>query len=223
MSDPRVVKWRKWCDEHIRPDVYSMHLHRHVFREIGVITRARELPPSYFFDYLGETYATAQMMAVRRQADLHPQGASLGKLLSEIADDPTRIGRKFYIEAWGDDDSRPASAAFDSFAGKGGEHIDPVMVRRDLASLSSTSESVSRYVNEYVAHRDARPTAAVPTFEDLNATIDSIGRLYDKYNNVLTGGSSHGSLTPVIADHDWKAVFRVPWIEPPGKLRLTRR
>jgi hypothetical protein len=216
MSDRRVIKWRRWCDEHIRPDVYSMHLHRHVFQEISAITNAQELPSSYFFEYLGETYATAQMIAVRRQADLHPQSASLGKLLSEIADDPERISRKFYVEAWGEDDARQASAAFDSFAGKGDEHIDPLLVRRDLKSLSDTAESVTRYVNEYIAHSDARPKAAVPTFEELNVAIDSLGRLYDRYNNVLTGGSSHGSLTPVIIDHDWKAVFRVPWIEPPG-------
>jgi hypothetical protein len=67
-------------------------------------------------------------------------------------------------------------------------------------------------VDQYVAHKDARARAAVPAFDDLNAVIDSIGTLYDKYNDALTA-NSHGSLVPVL-DPGWKAVFRQPWIEP---------
>jgi AbiU2 len=189
-----------------------MQLHRHVFREVAAITQARDLPVSYFFDYLGETYATSQLIAVRRQADTSSRVCTLGRLLTEIADDPERISREFYVGLW-DADGPGGGSAFDStFAGEVGSHIDPALVRRDLGALSETAERVTGYVDEYVAHKDARAKAGVPAFEDLNAAIDSIGKLYDKYNNALTGGSSHGSLIPIL-DPGWKAVFRQPWIE----------
>lgn len=91
-----------------------------------------------------------------------------------------------------------------------GSHIDPALVCRDLQTLTDTADGVARYVDQYVAHKDARAKSAVPAFDDLNAAIDSIGGLYDKYNNALTA-SSHAKLVAEL-DHDWKAVFREPWI-----------
>ncbi len=210
MVDSRIGKWRRWCDEQIRPDVYTIYLHRHVFREVGTITRARDLPPSYFFDYLGETYATTQMIAVRRQADTSSRVCTLGRLLKEIAGDPARISRAFYVEMWEGDEARGAAAFDSTFAGNVGSHIDPALVDRDLQTLTDTATGVGRYVDQYVAHKDARAKAVVPAFDDLNAAIDSIGGLYDKYNNALTA-STHAKLVAEL-DHDWKAVFRQPWI-----------
>jgi hypothetical protein len=71
---------------------------------------------------------------------------------------------------------------------------------------------MAKYVNEHVAHDMAEPTMTeMPTFNDLNAAVDALGTMFKKYANVLTAGS-YAFLEPVI-QHDWKAIFRRPWIE----------
>ncbi len=56
-----------------------------MFREVAKITQAADLPASYFLDYLVETYADKQLIAVRRQADSGEDVATLGRLLTEMA------------------------------------------------------------------------------------------------------------------------------------------
>lgn len=57
-----------------------MHLHRHTFSEVrGIVESNTDLPDSYFFEYLTDTYATTQAVAVRRQADNTPRVVTLGR------------------------------------------------------------------------------------------------------------------------------------------------
>jgi hypothetical protein len=214
MNDSRRDKWLGWTEGSIRGDVYAMHLNRDVFRELGRMTNDRQpsLPWSYFFDYLGQTYSVAQLIAVRRQAEIGSRVATLGRMLREMTEEPERISREFYVGMWEDDEDeqRRASKTFDAFAGVGGAHIGTELVARDLAALTATAGGVKDYVDEYVAHSDAAAKATEPQFVDLDAAIDSIGEMFKKYHGLLTA-STHFTLVPEL-DHDWKAVFRVPWI-----------
>ena len=72
------------------------------------------------------------------------------------------------------------------------------------------AESVKGYVDQYVAHSDARARAALPAFEEMDLAIDSIGHLFIKYVNALTA-DTYATLVPEF-QHDWLAVFREPWI-----------
>jgi hypothetical protein len=85
--DSRVDKWAGWLEERIRPDVITMHWNRAVYREVGEIVRANtSLPPSGFFTFLADTYATTQSVAVRRQSEVdsraHVRGPERGYRLS---------------------------------------------------------------------------------------------------------------------------------------------
>jgi hypothetical protein len=212
MADSRIEKWRRWCAGRIRDDILTMHLHRHVFREVGEITKANsDLPASYFFDYLQDTYATTQAIAIRRQAETGTRVCTLGRLLTEISDDPSRISREFYVGMWDADQTALGAQSFDAqFAGVVGSHIDPAIIRHDLEVLNASAESVKGYVDQYVAHSDARASAALPAFEEMDSAIDSIGHLFVKYVNALTA-DIRVKLVPEF-QHDWLAVFRKPWI-----------
>ena len=48
------------------------------------------------------------------------------------------------------------------------------------------------------------------TLKDVHDAIDVIRDLFKRYYNLLTA-SSYGSLVPLI-QHNWKAVFREPWL-----------
>ncbi len=209
--DSRIETWRDWITSRIRPHVYEMHLHRFVFDEIGKIMECAELPASYIFEYLPSTYGTSQSMAVRKQADKDQRTASLVNLLTEIAAAPDALTWEFFLGEWGDDLPELVRKSFERFAEPGCGQIAASRVLNDITQLETTAEIVKRYVDQYVAHDDAKPTAKIATFDEVNAGIDVIGRLYARYYSLLYPGESYGSLVPII-DHDWKAVFRVPWI-----------
>jgi hypothetical protein len=211
--DSRIEKWRRWCNGPISTDVHTMHLHRYALREVGDIIDANdELPPSYFFEYLLDTYAVAQAVAVRRQAETNARVITLGRLITEVRDDPERLTRTFWVGLWEDGDRMKlaiAEAAFTKqFAPDDGKHLDPRIPEHDLQTLGAAAQSVAGFVDQYLAHADAKPRADLPTFSELDDAVDAIGQLFSKYVNLLTA-SSLTTLVPVI-QHDWLAVFRRP-------------
>jgi hypothetical protein len=215
MTDSRIGKWRRWLEDEIQPEVMTINLHRFVFREVGdIIDRAGSLPPSYWFEFSSETYATTQAVAIRRQAEVSTRVVSLGRLIAEIRDDAKRLSRAWWVGLWTDPDPIQDHFANNGFtkqyAPGGGDHLDPAIPEADLAHLTSVAESVKRYVDQHVAHNDASPRGDLPTFDDLNASIDVIGELFGKYGNLLTA-ASWVTVVPVM-QHDWQAIFRQPWL-----------
>ena len=81
----------------------TMYLQRYAWLEVGKILgdNAEQLPDSYWWEFMRDTYGTTQAVAVRRQADTHRDAASLGKLIEEIRDDAARITREFWLGLWG--------------------------------------------------------------------------------------------------------------------------
>jgi hypothetical protein len=101
VTDLRIAKWKRWCEGTIYNNVLTMDLHRHVWNEAGEIIEGNaELPDSYWWEFMRDTYATTQAVAVRRQADTHPDAASLGKLIQEIEGDSQRITREWWLGLW---------------------------------------------------------------------------------------------------------------------------
>lgn len=223
MTDSRIDKWAKWIDGRIYQEVMSMNLHRETYLTVGkIVDENEELPDSYFLEYLQDTYAATQAVAVRRQAETRPDVISLGRLLREISDDAGRVTRSFFVGLWDDDDPREvvaamrraeAEAIFDEkFAGDAGGHLDPAIARRDLEALAATAESLKTFVDKHLAHADARPGDSLPTFEQLHAAVDQIGEFYARYLLLLTAAGIT-TLVPIIQE-DWLAIFRQPWIRP---------
>jgi hypothetical protein len=89
-------------------------------------------------------------------------------------------------------------------------HLDPAIPKADLMDLMWVAAEVKIYVDEHVAHNDAKPSPGLPTFKDLDASIDVIGQLFAKYANLLTA-ATWPILVPVL-QHDWQAIFRQRWI-----------
>jgi hypothetical protein len=54
-----VSNWLRWLEAEIHPEVMTMNLHRHVFRELGAIVERNGTPPSYSFELSSLTYATS--------------------------------------------------------------------------------------------------------------------------------------------------------------------
>jgi len=227
--DERVAKWKRWCEETIDRNVLTMYLHRYVSNEVGRILEDNEqqLPESYWWEFMRDTYGTTQAVAVRRQADTHKDVASLGKLIEEIGCDASRITRDFWLGLWNFDDDRfgvkramAEQAWAEHYGGGVGRHLDPAIPEADLDALSTGAAKVKRYVDKHVAHAEPVSAEVTLTLGEVHDAIDVIGHLFKKYYNLLTAGS-YVELEPAIQD-DWKAVFRVPWMRSNAPAELQR-
>lgn len=218
MADSKIEKWQGWVQgDYIQAEILRMHLNRGILREVFEMAQEADLPPSYFWDYLRELYGTAQAVAIRRQAEVDDRVITLGKLLSEMATDAHRVTREFYCGMYseGDDDDHwqlVANRNFDErMAGEaGGDHLDPSIPAADLGTLRSRAAVVKKFVDEHLAHSDAKRDPPGATFEDINGAIDTIGDIFGKYYEFLTA-SGWAMLEPTI-QHNWKAVFRRAWL-----------
>ena len=215
----RIEKWTGWIDGQIKNEIMSMHLHLDTWEQVQeLIKNNGQLPDSYWWEFMRDTYGATQAVAVRRQADTHRDVASLGKLIAEISDDVTGLTREFWFELWSwppDDPNKVFHVEQgwrDQFDPNDLGHLDPSIPASDLGELRAASEKVTDYVDRHLAHSDRRPlpAASLPTLDDVHDAVEKIGGLYKRYYNLLTA-SSWAFLVPVI-QHDWKAVFREPWI-----------
>jgi len=220
MDDQRIAKWARWCETTIKDNVLTMHLHRNTWVEVSkIIENNGQLPDSYWWQFMWETYAVTQAVAVRREADIHKDVASLGKLIQEIREDPSRITRDFWIGLWDDDDEPTLMHAQRAWAKQYGGgtdiHLDPAIPSADSDTLAAAASRVKTYVDKHVAHADASPASAAITISltDVHDAIDVVGHLFKRYYNLLTA-ASYASLVPVI-QHNWTAVFREPWLRVP--------
>lgn len=218
MADQRIEKWQRWLEKPIKNGVLTLHHHRQIWREIGAIVKENgNLPASVFWQYHRDLYGITQAIAIRRQADLHQDVASLARLLSEVRDTSKLVTPAFWLSLWDNpDDELFAKQQWNkNYGGEVGDHLDPAMPAADYQELMAAAASVKDYVDRHVAHADQRPVAADAsvTFAQIDDAIDVIGRLFKRYYSLFTAAEM-ATLEPII-QHDWKAVFRVQWLPEP--------
>jgi hypothetical protein len=196
MAHQRIETWRRWIDGQIEHEVLTMHLHWDTWSQVQKMLAANpNLPNSYWWEFMSDTYGITQAVAVRRQLDTHRDVASLGKLVAEIAEEPHIITKTVWLELSNTTnlvDQRLAELAWrHNFGGEVGDHLDPAIPTADLKDARRASEGVRRYVDKGLAHSDrsALPAISLPTVPELHYAIDVIGHLYKKYAHLLTGSS----------------------------------
>jgi hypothetical protein len=218
MPHPKIEKWRGWCGGQIHNELVTVSMNRRIFREIVRITDARgDLPRSYVWAYLRETYATTQAVAIRRQADTRRRVFTLARLLRALGKNPSRLSRKFYIDNYDPDDKALAEVRFDErFADGARKHIDLKIIASDLKLIGVYASRVKTYVDHHVALSPGEPTTGFLALDELDFAIDGISQLFEKYADALMGPAR-----PIISaqlDPEWIEVFRVPWMPLPNGL-----
>ena len=207
-------KWVRWIDTICAEVEQLCHLKR-VFLEVqGIIHANPSLPDrNTFYEFLNHGYTAIGIMGVRRQIKQQKGSTSLASLLNDIQGNPEIISLEKFKSLYGNStfDRELAESHFNGFKEPDADHINPDMVNQDLSSLRNSVQGCEKFADRKLAHSDSRKVEPRPTFNDLHASIDLLEELALKYRLILTakGGDS---FIPVILGN-WKAIFKVPWIE----------
>lgn len=210
----KYQKWVRWI-ETICADVGNLCQQKHIFLEVKAIID--ENPnihhESAFYELFDNGYTAIGVMGVRRQVKTQKDSISLAHLLNDIQNNPHIISlqryKLLYRESGVGEDL--AETHFKEFKASDTDYIDPAIVERDLSALRNSVQVCETFANRRLAHSDPRTVEPHPTFSDLHSCIDLIEGLAIKYWLILTGNNLN-SLFPKDLGN-WKAVFRVPWIE----------
>lgn len=207
-------KWVRWIDT-ICAEVEQLCYLKHIFLEVQAIIHANHsLPPgNSFYEFLNHGYTALGVMGVRRQVKQQKDSISLASLLIDIQDNPQIISLQKFKSLYDESifDRELAESHFSGFKTPDADHVDPGMVTRDIASLRDSVKGCEDFADRKLAHSDPRTVAPHPTFNDLHACVDLIEELALKYRLILTAKGGN-SLTPIILGN-WKAIFKVPWID----------
>jgi hypothetical protein len=212
--NPKLAKWIRWL-KIIHDEIQLLVLAKDGFWEVQEIIKSNKKiqKPSYFYQYLGNTYVSYSVIGMRRQLKVDSQSISLARLLIEIAETPEAVSRKYYRGLYsGSLVKRFADRDFDKFSEPGAAHISKKKVLDDLKRLRDAGRKLEEYADRRVAHRDKREVKSPPLFRDGDAFIELLDKLYVKYH-LLFHASSMTSLMPTY-QYDWKEIFLEPWIPP---------
>ena len=131
-GDPRRDKCIQWLSA-IDKDLTSLAINRMVWRAFTTVWREREppLPPSFLFAAIGNQYATAQAVGIRRQPARRPDVVSLEALLGELVAHPQLGSRQFFLGRckWGN--QWLGDREFSSLDPRGQGHLDPAIPAAD--------------------------------------------------------------------------------------------
>jgi AbiU2 len=188
--------------------------HRRLYREVGAMVEANSAVnvKSAFYDWLRLIYVNDIAMAIRREVDRNPKSISLLQLIDDIARYPDVISRRRWVHGYQKFMKDIGHRDFERFAKPGAPRIDGRVIRKDRTALIEAARRVEKFVNTYIAHRNRYPMKRLPTFTELDKSIDFLGRLLQRYTLVVTQGGLT-EIVPVLQE-DWQAPFRVAWIPP---------
>jgi hypothetical protein len=210
--DPKLKKWIRWLKS-INEEVTELVISRDIFWSVQELikTNKKIQKPSSFFRYLGNTYISFIAMGIRRQIKIDSQSISFARLLSEIECHPEKISRQFFREFYKESAVEfLADNDFNQFCDNPGDsHISSSKVNNDLKQLKIKACLCEEFADKRIAHRDKRDPKILPTFKDVDDTIDFLDKLYVKYHLIFHAESMQ-SLMPVY-QYDWKQIFNFPW------------
>ncbi len=211
--DSKLQKWLRWLKV-VQDDIQQLLIKRNIFWEVQDIikTNAELHKPSSFYSYLGDTYVAYISIGIRRQIKSGRQSISFARLLTEIANTPAVLSRKYYVSLYVDSNVKQfADRDFNKFCGTDKTCICPDMVLADLAELNRAASVVEDFADRRIAHHDKGQPKVLPRFEQVDSCLDALDKLYCKYHEVFHA-SAMSTLMPVY-QYDWKEIFTVPWLK----------
>lgn len=106
-------------------------------------------------------------------------------------------------------------AAWELYADDGDDHIDPKLVKRDLAELEKAAKKAKDWTDAHIAHAGRERLDVTLTRGELDFAIDTLGVLMRRYD-LLLRASRWLALVPEGIRLDLETLFGQPWIQQKG-------
>lgn len=209
-------KWREWLDV-IAQDAADQMIGFEVYKELrGIVAaNARIQHPSYFHEWIGNNFAAASTVRLRRFDDKDPRSQSLWRILYEMLEYPGVVTRRSHKAVY-TVDRHLADVSFDNAVGEGRDCLGPSRVRKDLRRIEGSCARIRRFVNKRVAHVGKKGALRKnPTFGELEAALSEVDSVVCYYQLLLTG-TAPSTQKPTL-QFDWEDVLREPWLPRPNE------
>lgn len=217
-------RWRRWLPS-MKNDLSILLGKREIFWELQEVAQENQriLRHGSFFNWMCTNYIAAVSMEVRRFQDSSRDVRSLWRLLYEIYENPGVVNRRsnrcLYRGVTIDPSFDIANLSFNNVVGKNKDVLPQRDVLKDLRNIESSSDRIRKFVNKRIAHRTPLgELRRLPIFNELDHSMDTIDRIFCKYNLLLTAeGTESMSAT---RQYDWMEVLHEAWVMPGSKFRL---
>jgi hypothetical protein len=184
---PRTqVGWlKRWKNrfERIRLNATTLSAERLDYLEFGkIVTASPNLDKTAGFLHLVKRmYLSHLSVAIRTFDDDDLRSVSLYNLIEEIRDNCSQLRQREKKRR----------------------------IRGDLSKLKELCKKVRQHVNKHVAHDAARKPIKSLTYQEMDAALDGIYLLINRYNRLLFNGTEWGEPSVIPSRH----IFTHAWIE----------
>ena len=94
------------------------------------------------------------------------------------------------------------------------EHFNPNIAQQDLDKLEDLGGKLEEFADKRIAHYDRQLVENVPSFGELDACIDFLAELTEKYWLLFKAVDIRNDWVPTPIEDYWEEIFRQPWIPP---------
>ncbi|WP_216699291.1 hypothetical protein, partial [Arthrobacter sp. H14] len=108
------------------------------------------------------------------------------RLLHKMTEATPRLSRSWFLENVPAERTGEADADFTQLADpwKSG-HLDSTVTREDLRALEAACTGIKRYVDQHVTHAQLDSDAELPTAVEIDAALNMLSVLLEKYSLLL--------------------------------------
>ena len=210
----RANKFKQWKRRFkvIKNSIFDLALKRFVFQKVTELVRdnPRLQTPSVFYDWLHKAYAIDMTIHIRRLTDTDKRSISFVNLMKDIERYPEVMSRRRFTLPYKGFMKQFGHKDFDRLAKPGSSVLNKRLIAQHKAKLVKSHKRLRSFTNKHVAHLDIRGMRRFPTYEELNACVDTIESLLKDYA-LLLEQSAPDPVVPVI-QYDWMAPFRLAWL-----------
>lgn len=157
--------------------------------------------------WLAMLYYRDAALGIRRMVDGDRRTGSFKRLLQKMAEEPRLLAAQWFLGDATGERRRELDLAFKTEADtlKFG-HLNPAVPRADLAVLTEKTAGIKCYVDQHITHAQLDPHSDMPTPSDIDAALDLLAQLLDKYTFLLRPPRAHGVAVAAAPDQAGTAV-----------------
>ncbi|MEX2141710.1 MAG: hypothetical protein WD894_20765 [Pirellulales bacterium] len=177
-------------------DLAQLLVSREVFRraqEAWGRTAANQYLATDLANWMANNYVAYAATAIRRIAEppnRRWEVISMAVLLHELAANNQLLTRERFVAGYKRKIVRErfANRDFDRLIGRAGARLFPRnVINKDIRRLKRAVKPVKSLVDKVIGHTQEKRFRTKVFYRDLNASIDTIAELFQKYNQLITG------------------------------------